>query len=273
MSKKFNWVGSYASAPPFAFLLDDYGNAYYANSVARRLSSSYTGALIRIRRSNDNAEQDIGYGSNNELDTAAITSFVGSNSAYIKTKYDQTGNGRHFTQATAANQPLIVNAGTLEVRGGKPAALYDTTDAMGVVSLTSKPTNAYLFTVFELTKNIALIHNATGTGSASGYINYFVNGDAGVPNQNSGTITYFKNGSALSATRDALYDGFINQQGLLSHVGVDIQSSGSWALNSLYDSYGGGGPFSGWIQEDVMYNDTSNSRTGIEDNIKTFYGL
>ena len=74
MSKRFIWYGSTTSAMPL--LLDTYPSAYYAWSVARRLNTSYTGALIRIRRSSDNAETDIGYNGSNELDTSAITSFV-----------------------------------------------------------------------------------------------------------------------------------------------------------------------------------------------------
>lgn len=94
-------------------------------SVARRLLTSYEGALIRVRRSNDNAEQDIGFTPAGELDAAALASFVGSNSAFVRTVYDQSGNARNFAQTTAANQPRIVNAGVLETNEGKPTALFD----------------------------------------------------------------------------------------------------------------------------------------------------
>lgn len=76
----------------------------------RKLYSTATNC-IRIRRSSDNAEQDIGF-SSNSIDTGAISSFVGANSAFVVTWYDQSGNSLHATQATAANQPRIVNAGT-----------------------------------------------------------------------------------------------------------------------------------------------------------------
>lgn len=92
-------------------------------SVSRRLLASYTGSLIRIRRSSDSTEQDIGADAAGNLDTAAITTFVGSNSAFVRTLYHQNG-GVNLGQATAASQPRIVNAGTLETVNGKPACLF-----------------------------------------------------------------------------------------------------------------------------------------------------
>jgi hypothetical protein len=57
-------------------LLDTYSNAAAAYSL-RSLSSSYSGPLIRVRRSSDNQEQDI-YAVNGQLNTDYLTSFVGS---------------------------------------------------------------------------------------------------------------------------------------------------------------------------------------------------
>lgn len=68
---------------------------------------------IRVRRSSDDAEQDIGF-SADALDTAALASFVGANSGFVVTFYDQTGNGHHFTQATTSRQARIVNAGAFD---------------------------------------------------------------------------------------------------------------------------------------------------------------
>lgn len=96
----------------------------------RKLISTATNC-IRIRRSSDNTEQDIGF-SGNSVDTAAISSFVGSNSAFVVTWYDQTGNAEHANQATAANQPRIVNAGVYD---GK--LVFDgTNDSLMITSLT-----------------------------------------------------------------------------------------------------------------------------------------
>jgi hypothetical protein len=108
-------------------LLDSYSGASAAYSL-RNLSSAYRGPLIRVRRSSDNAERDI-YGTfRGDLDLAALTSFVGANSGFVTTWYDQSGSGRHATQATAASQPRIVNAGAVDTQNGKPSIFFDGTD-------------------------------------------------------------------------------------------------------------------------------------------------
>ena len=77
----------------------------------RRLLSSYTGALVRLRRASDNAESDFGYTSTGDLDTAAIATWLTATTGYRVTWYDQSGGEKNLTQSTAANQPLYVASG------------------------------------------------------------------------------------------------------------------------------------------------------------------
>ena len=106
-----------------SYLLDVYGSAKVAYSL-RRLRASQTNA-ITIRRSNDNATQDIGF-VGQDLDTAAITSFVGSNDAFITKWWDQSGNGNDLTRVTNSEQPRIVSGGTIQLaRNSKPAIFFD----------------------------------------------------------------------------------------------------------------------------------------------------
>lgn len=86
---------------------------------ALRGLNGYTGALIDVRRSSDNATRTISV-SAGELDTADLLTWAGSDSVYVSKWYDQSGNGHHLLQATNANQPRIVNAGALETEGGDP---------------------------------------------------------------------------------------------------------------------------------------------------------
>lgn len=102
--------------------VDDLNGAW---SVARRLLASYTGPLIGVRRGSDDAEDNFGYDSNGNLDSAALLSFAGSEDVFVHTVYDQSGQGFNFEQGEYANQPRIVNSGVLETNEGKPALRFD----------------------------------------------------------------------------------------------------------------------------------------------------
>ena len=128
-------VGEIAAGPAGTGLINIYTGALAAHSVARQLSSTYTGALIRVRRSSDNAEQDIGQVLSNTstyvLDVAAMETFVGAGDGFVVTMYDQSGNTRDATQATAAIQPQIIVSGVTQTLGAnnRPAARYATASA------------------------------------------------------------------------------------------------------------------------------------------------
>ena len=80
----------------------------------RRVSNSYTGKLIQVRRSSDNNTSDIGYDANGYLDITALQTFVGSGDGYVTIWYDQSGNGNNASQTTPSLQPRIMLAGNIE---------------------------------------------------------------------------------------------------------------------------------------------------------------
>lgn len=117
-------LGLIGSRSTYQGLLDIYPNAAIAYSL-RQLTAAYTNGAIKVRRSSDNAETDIGFDISGELDTSALTSFCGSASGFITTWYDQSGNGKNATQTTAINQPQIVSNGSVLLQNGKPCAKFD----------------------------------------------------------------------------------------------------------------------------------------------------
>ena len=125
MSTIINGIGrvgirNYTSITPSqSYLLDTYGGATVGYSL-RKLSSTYTGNAIRVRRSSDNAEQNIGFDGSGNLDTTTLLAFVGAGNGFATTWYDQSGNSRNATQTTAANQPQIVTSGNVIMRNSKP---------------------------------------------------------------------------------------------------------------------------------------------------------
>lgn len=115
---------AHAAAQP----LDPVAAQLFGTYGLRRLLSAHGGPCIRVRRSSDNAQLDIGF-LGGLLDTAALLAFVGSGSGTVVTWYDQSGHGHHATHATAALQPRIVNAGVLDIGpSGRPVMVFDGTN-------------------------------------------------------------------------------------------------------------------------------------------------
>lgn len=110
-----------AGGGPANLLLDDYPGAAAAYAVMK-LDNDYAGSCIRIRRDSDSAEQDIGF-SGNDIDEASINSFCSGANCFVKTWYDQSGNGNDATQTTTANQPKIYDSATGIVYDNGIAAL------------------------------------------------------------------------------------------------------------------------------------------------------
>lgn len=100
------------AGPPPSNYLDDLSPAPRVVYSLKKLISTATRA-IRVRRSSDNVEQDVGF-SGDALDTAALAAFVGSGSAFVTTFYDQTTTGINMVQTTASAQPRIVAAGAFD---------------------------------------------------------------------------------------------------------------------------------------------------------------
>jgi hypothetical protein len=113
----------------YSYILDTYSGAVVAYSL-RKLSSTYTGNCIRVRRSSDNTEQNIGFVAN-VLDTASLLSFCGSGSGFVVTWFDQSGNGKNAIQATATAQNRIVRLGSLITMSGKSIPLVANPAAEG----------------------------------------------------------------------------------------------------------------------------------------------
>lgn len=121
----------------------------------RRIKTSYTGNLIQVRRASDNGTSNIGFTLTGDLDTVALTAFCVATNCFVNTWYDQSGNGRHMLQATAANQPRIVNAGAIDMRNSKPALVWPS--ALGTYMSVAIPYNTYPISL----NSVSGIDNAT----------------------------------------------------------------------------------------------------------------
>jgi len=280
--------------PPATGLLDIYSGALFAFSTGRRLRDAYAGALFRVRRSSDNAEQDIGFNSGTGLvDTAALTSFVGANSGFIATLYDQSLNVRDAIQATAANQPAIVVAGVVQTMGtnARPAPLWDDTD-----DLMSTGT-------FTIGSDECLAYWACRNNSHATYGTIFQYGDGA---NGSGEFTVnspegdaidavgFYNNSASVTTRAIAaapltylgrVRGKLTSGSTLRNIRVS-KSAESTGTTTSAANYGTAKalrignrsdlitPYAGTIGELILFNTIARAATdGIDDNMMTFWGI
>jgi len=114
---------SFTTSAGASYILDTLAVAPTNVYSMRKLLSAYSGNAIRVRRSSDNTEQDIGF-SSNILDTTTLLSFVGAGTGYVVTWYDQSGNNRDLTQTTQSQQAIIVSSGILVVNNGVPYMTY-----------------------------------------------------------------------------------------------------------------------------------------------------
>lgn len=147
--RKFVFGGSYAS---FVGLLDLYP-AEVGYSL-RKLRTAYTGSAIRVRRSSDNAEQDIGF-VGVDLDTTSLLSFVGAGNGFITKWYNQgsTGTTNDGVQSSASNQPRIVNSGSLYTFNGVNYLFFNSASSNFLNSNYTEINNIYSCGVFRTLGN------------------------------------------------------------------------------------------------------------------------
>ena len=227
--------------------LDSVGSATSAYGL-RKLRAAYAGSAIRVRRSSDNTEQDIGFDSLGNLDIATMMNFVGTNSAYVKIWYDQSGNGYDASQTTTANQPRIVNAGTLDTQSGRPAlyfngtAYYLTTGSS--ISITG--TTATAVAVVNMDSSApsyarVLSGKATGdtTDNATTLSGVFFcrnNGGTRVAawRQNAVKGSTISGSYGLMTQLSSAYDGSTSKMRINGVAGSSVASTGSFGIDQLW---------------------------------------
>lgn len=105
-------------------LVSDYLLTGFSDAFAfRELGDGYTGAAIRLRRS-DNTERDFTV---TQIANGDAVSFCGSGSGFVSRLYSRTGHAT-LLQTTAAAQPTFVTNGALNLANGKPAVFFDGVD-------------------------------------------------------------------------------------------------------------------------------------------------
>ena len=276
-----------------SYLVDDY-SIPVAYSV-RKISSTATNCL-RVRRDSDNAEQDIGFSGNN-LDTSSLSTFVGANSGYVTKWYNQgtSGSGADLVQATAGNQPRIVNAGTNDTDNGV-ICIYSSGDWMQSTNHDLGITTRSSFVVTSMINNLqnyGIYSVHTGTG------NDFDRTDSYTYAQYNSTLNYDHSIAGSSSTDYRQQQGTGVNTAIPQRIVTEIVASGtgtfyldgtSTSTDSSFTAFTGstnqlllGARYvSGAVtlagnnrfQEMLFFqSDESANRTDIESDINTYYSI
>lgn len=228
-------------------------------------------------------------GSNNGTPTAQVLAYDNEyTDGHVRTWYDQSGSDNHAVQTTPANQPKIVEGGTLvadgidfdgsttqlDITGFSPVSL--TYGAFTVASIDDN-TASNLRTIFDSS-------DSTNGGFAVAYGNtaskltpLWYDGD-------DTAVNVFSGGNNLTSSK-SLYSLVIKTGASTTHVNGSLNETvtNTWTTagsNTLskstigYDQDTPGRQFNGRLQELIIYDsDQSTKRRAIEENIANHYDI
>jgi len=249
----------------------------------RRLSRFWTGAAIRVMRTSDDAELDIGF-IREDLDVVTLLAFVGLANGEIVIWYDQSGNGRHAV-STAGRRPRIVNAGVLDIANGKPAVRFNGSNTFfsGVSLPLSQLT---LISVLNDVTQAPTIRYSIGTGSGSpgrgifssftGFVPPTPNAslgyipDAGVPVVQTGFLPTIGQSYVVSLTTTAT-------ESSIWANGGNNGTGGKITLNQLFIGQRGDGQwyYDGYNSETIVFPSalSTTDRQTLERNQGNYYNI
>ena len=280
---------AFFQAEQAAYLLDTYPGAVGAYSV-RLLSSTYAGSALQVRRSGDNATQDIGF-VGEALDTAAMEAFVvaggGTQDGFVTTWYDQSGNGYDQAQAIEANQPQIVSSGTTITQGGNPTLQFDgSSDFFSRANIISNTADKTTFNVYYPT-NVAVSDCIMELSEVSPAVGQFWTLTSETALRcNSRTYVTTAGASNTYSLLEMWQDGITinNAAQFKMYLNGTYEARTSGASGDLVTSTGnfkigyssnGTNYFDGTQQEVIIYPSAlaDVNREGVRDNINTYYSV
>jgi hypothetical protein len=269
-----NDVAFLGSLQPPVFLLDFYPNAAAAYSL-RQLRTGVTN-VVRVRRSSDNTEADFTAA---QVSDGSLAAWVGAgNNGFVRTWYDQSGNGRNLQETVTGSQLSIVTSGTLESDGGLPAirsisGLKTLSVLWGIA-----PVNPVLFLVHKITTayDFGLSGHWVDIGSNVLLSNHFANelyndyfnsarpkyGGTNVPRLNTRYLERFKYEAGTGTIT-------LNNSTLGSNT-FSLATPATLSVGGLSATY----PATGFIQELIIYSTgTGVNATGAQSNINAHYAI
>lgn len=271
------------------YLLDQINGAISGMSL-RRLTRKYNNACIRVRRSSDNTEKDIGF-SGDYLDISSLHTFVGTGNGYITKWYDQSGNGQYAAESVAGNQPKIVALGVLNSVNSKPAIYFDgSTQKLSIAH--SNAINLQNFSLHLICKPTrsaygaveVLIQKQQYIGTATGYFIALRTDDPAV------RLSYYSGNSTLTSVSDPRDGKNHNFIAIKNSGNLIIHKDGIKKVNETFTdttitnttpltiacNYGGGTPgnfYQGYMQELIILPSNIDTKAQLLYSNSKYWGI
>ena len=265
-SPMFKLIAKKASS--CSYLLDQYSGAAAAYSL-RLLDCDYAGDAIRVRRSSDNTEDDIGF-VNGNLDTASLKTFVGtggSDDGFVVTWYDQSGNANNSTQSTTTAQARVMDKGVVQRLNDKPSLYFDGDDQYNMGLYPASRVDMY---IPQSTSDNLYIHLGGITYPFSFVIQE--GSSSTVLYSQIGTPVLYANNTAFSGTTRGDVYNFLNGTKIVTMEQLDVSNATYWSTGVVFSGYSW--TFSGYVPEIISWtSDQSANRSGIVSNINTYYSI
>jgi hypothetical protein len=290
----------------YTYILDLYGPAYHAYSL-RKLSSTYTGKAMRVRRLTSTPSAvtttvDVAFDSNNRVSLDSAINFISGSPTtagnlgqfaaavasgytnpdgvntnmdiFVVTWFDQSGNTKNPTQASTPLQPKIVSAGILEGIDGSAGVRF-TSASSQFLNLIDSSTSYNNMSCYALGNSLSATVNTSIYGQGHFGVNARLFLPQG-PNISYNTFDTFPIAD-ITANVDRLYElicGAATTSAYSNGTQSSVVSVPSVSVANIYIRIGANGSpsvfMNGHVKEVIAFIGTAN-RTNIETNINQYY--
>ena len=296
----------------YSYILDLYPTSVHHAYSLRKLRSAYGGFCLRVRRTTTTPtvttttvdvsfnslntiglDSDITYVSGTATTATNLGQFCASvvngysnpdlvntnQNIFVVTWFDQSGNGKNPTQATANNQPKLVNAGNLETKDSKVAVKFTRTSAsrLTINDNTANINNmcSYFVGSFENNTTAQIGYGINGTNRF--YLPYVPTGGTNIHAGYATTTTtlIFETFNTNRRLFELLAPSPLNSavaQAFLNGVAKNTTTLSSAASNIITLGVTGILYFDGYIQEVLGWQSNLN-RVEKENNINAYWEI
>lgn len=129
-----------------------------------RVNPYYTGPCVRVQRSGDNTQRDIGFDETMSLDVVALSNFAVSNTTNIVAWYDQSGNNFHMTMSNSI--PITSNVLTSGLNFTGASSQFGICDGLVSGSVVGSATNFGINSSNPRTILVGVQQNAAVSGGS-----------------------------------------------------------------------------------------------------------